>query len=90
MDLVKQALTPDSSRLTICARETTDAPRRAPLRGALVLGADCATALGERIEKLLKDVFSGSVPVPAAPAFADLRATERLAIDYGNAADLAD
>jgi len=90
MDLVERPPTPDSSRVTICARETTDAARRAPLRGALVLGADCATALWERIEKLLKDVFSGSVPVPAAPAFADLRATERLAIDYGNAADLAD
>ncbi len=38
----------------------------------------------------MKDAEAGRAPAPAAPTEADLRAPERLAIDYADAADLAD
>ncbi len=62
-------------------------PARAPLRGALVLGGACAADLRARLERLLA---SGVAPPPAPPAAAELAAPERLAIDYGDAAELAD
>ena len=37
-----------------------------------------------------KDAKAGRTPAPAAPAESDLRAPERLAIDYANAAELAE
>ena len=63
---------------------------KAPLRGALVIGAASPAALAERLRIVMKDAEGGRAPVPAAPADADLRAPERLAIDYTDAADLAD
>jgi acyl transferase domain-containing protein/NAD(P)-dependent dehydrogenase (short-subunit alcohol dehydrogenase family) len=63
---------------------------KAPLRGALVIGAASASELAERLRAVQKAVASGHAPAPAAPAESDLRAPERLAIDYGDAAELAD
>ena len=63
---------------------------KAPLRGALVIGASSETALAERLRVVMKEVEAGRAPALAAPAEADLRAPERLAIDYADAADLAD
>ncbi len=63
---------------------------KAPLRGALVIGAASDAGLIERLQAVQKDAAAGSAPVPAAPAESDLRAPERVAIDYANAADLAD
>ena len=62
---------------------------KAPLRGALVIGAASEAALVERLRAVQKDAQAGQAPAPAAPAEADLRAPERLAIDYVDAADLA-
>ncbi|MGO9517866.1 MAG: SDR family NAD(P)-dependent oxidoreductase, partial [Candidatus Korobacteraceae bacterium] len=64
--------------------------RKAPLRGALVIGATSAAALIERLQAVHKEAAAGRAPVPAAPAESDLRAPERLVIDYANAAELAD
>ncbi|HEV3510141.1 MAG TPA: SDR family NAD(P)-dependent oxidoreductase [Candidatus Sulfotelmatobacter sp.] len=61
-----------------------------PLRGALVLGAASVSALSERLRVVMKNAQAGIAPAPTAPAEADLRAGERLAIDYADAADLAD
>ena len=61
-----------------------------PLRGALVIGAASAAALSERLRAVMKNAQSGHAPAPAAPTETDLRAPERLAIDYSDAADLAD
>ncbi|HYL46025.1 MAG TPA: beta-ketoacyl synthase N-terminal-like domain-containing protein, partial [Candidatus Limnocylindrales bacterium] len=61
-----------------------------PLRGALVIGAASESALAERLRDVEKNARAGHAPAPAAPAEADLRASERLAIDYANAAELAD
>ncbi|HYL95072.1 MAG TPA: polyketide synthase, partial [Terriglobales bacterium] len=60
-----------------------------PLRGALVIGAASETLLSERLSAIKKEAEAGRAPAPAAPAEADLRAPERLAIDYADARDLA-
>jgi len=64
-------------------------PLKAPLRGALVIGAPSEAALAERLRSVQQDAAAGRAPAPAAPAESDLRAMERLAIDYADAADLA-
>ena len=63
---------------------------KAPLRGALLIGAPSEAALAERLRAVEKEAKAGHAPAPAAPAESDLRAPERLAIDYANAAELAE
>ena len=63
---------------------------KAPLRGALVIGAASGAALIERLRAVEKESKAGRAPAIAAPAESDLRAPERLAIDYANATELAD
>ncbi len=63
---------------------------KAPLRGAMVIGADSEAGLVERLRIVEKDAKAGRAPLPAAPAESDLRAPERVAIDYANASELAD
>ncbi len=63
---------------------------KAPLRGALVIGAASEAELANRLQAVQKDAAAGRAPAPTAPAESDLRAPERLAIDYADAADLAD
>jgi len=64
--------------------------RKTPLRGALVIGAATANELAVRLLAIQKEAAEGCAPVPAAPNDTDLRAPERLAIDYADAAELAD
>ena len=61
---------------------------KVPLRGALVLGADSETALADRLREVLAKVESGEAPEVRTPAEDDLRAPVRLAIDYGDRAEL--
>jgi len=63
---------------------------KAPLRGALVIGSASEAALAARLRAVEKDAKAGLAPAPTAPAESDLRAPERLAIDYANATELAD
>ncbi len=63
---------------------------KSPLRGALLIGAATESGLAERLRAIMNDAQSGRAPAPAAPAEADLRAPLRLAIDYADAAELAD
>jgi acyl transferase domain-containing protein len=63
---------------------------KAPLRGALVAGASDRAGLTARLEAIQRDAQAGRAPRIAAPAEVDLRAPERIAIDYRDAADLAD
>ena len=60
-----------------------------PLRGALLIGVASEADLTDRLSAVMKDAQAGRVPAPIAPAEADLRAPQRLAIDYA-ATDLAD
>ncbi len=68
---------------------TSSSSYKAPLRGALVIGAESDAALAERLRAVQKDAQAGRAPAPAAPAESELRSPERLAIDYADAADLA-
>ncbi|HTQ58065.1 MAG TPA: SDR family NAD(P)-dependent oxidoreductase [Bryobacteraceae bacterium] len=60
------------------------ATAKAPLRGVFVIGAPTAAGLAERLRSIKE------APAPAAPAEADLRAPERLAIDFADAAEWKD
>jgi len=62
---------------------------KAPLRGALLVGAGSVAQLLERLRSIQKDAETGHAPAPAAPNLSDLNALERVAIDYADAADLA-
>ncbi len=63
---------------------------KAPLRGAAVLGATTPRDLASRLEALEGEARAGTVPPRQAPAAADLGARERVAIDFGSAAELAE
>ncbi len=63
---------------------------KTPLRGALLIGANSVDALSRRLRDVQQAASAGQAPVPTAPAELDLRSPERLTIDYGNAAELAD
>ena len=75
---------------TVAAAPATAESCKAPLRGALVIGASTEAALAERLQAVQQDAAAGRVPAPLAPAESDLRAPERLSIDYADAVDLAD
>ena len=62
---------------------------RPPLRGALLIGARSEAQLVEKLKSVLKDAETGNAPQPALPREEDLHAPERLAIDYGDASELA-
>ena len=68
------------------------APRelRAPLRGALVLGAPTVAGLSARLDAALAAAQRGEAPPVRPPAARDLAANERLVLDYGDAKELAD
>ena len=80
----------ENSSGTSFSGTASSSPYKAPLRGALVIGAASEGALIERLRVLEKDAKTGHAPVPTAPTESDLRAPERLAIDYANATELAD
>jgi len=61
-----------------------------PLRGAVVIGAATESALAERLRSVHQAALAGQAPPATPPAESDLRAQERIVIDYANAAELAD
>ncbi len=63
--------------------------RKTPLRGAMVIGAASESELLERLRGVQKTALAGQAPAAAAPDETNLRAPERLAIDYADAAELA-
>jgi acyl transferase domain-containing protein/NAD(P)-dependent dehydrogenase (short-subunit alcohol dehydrogenase family)/acyl carrier protein len=63
---------------------------KVPLRGALVVGSDSEAGLINRLRALQQEAAGGKAPALAPPLESDLRAQVRLAIDYGDAAELAD
>ena len=71
------------------SRTSNASSYKAPLRGALVIGAASEAALVERLRTVEKDAKAGKAPAPSAPAESDLRAPERVAIDYADATELA-
>ena len=63
--------------------------RKPPLRGAIVVGAADEAELIQKLRAIEKSAKTAEAPRPAAPTDADLAASERLAIDYADAAELA-
>jgi acyl transferase domain-containing protein/acyl carrier protein len=63
--------------------------RKAPLRGAHVIGGDSSGAIADQLEGLTKATRAGSVAPPAPPDPALAGAPVRVAIDYGDADELA-
>ncbi len=63
---------------------------KAPLRGALVLGASDDEALAARLEHVTRDAATLATKPPAPPMAVDLQASVRVAIDFADAVDLAD
>ena len=72
------------------AAEAPSAPGtpKDPPRGAAVLGAASGAELARRLEALAAEASAGRAPARRAPSEADLRAPERIAIDYGEAGEL--
>jgi acyl transferase domain-containing protein/acyl carrier protein/NAD(P)-dependent dehydrogenase (short-subunit alcohol dehydrogenase family) len=63
---------------------------KAPLRGALVVGGASESEIATRLRLIKAEADRGHAPRPAAPFARDLTAPVRLAIDYGDPADLSD
>ena len=81
--------TPAAAVYETNARIPVQKTRKAPLRGALVIGAATPAELIERVKAVQKAAQAGQARPVVAPPEQDLRAPERLAIDYGDAAELA-
>jgi acyl transferase domain-containing protein/acyl carrier protein/NAD(P)-dependent dehydrogenase (short-subunit alcohol dehydrogenase family) len=83
------------SRATISVPEmrlagSSQAAVKAPLRGALVIGGVSEADVAQRLKAVCAEAAAGRAPAPGAPAESDLRSAVRVAIDYGDAAELAD
>ena len=76
--------------LTIPWNSQGEDSHKVPLRGALLIGATSVAQLAERLRSIQKDAEAGYAPAPAPPFESDLRASERVAIDYAEAEDLAE
>ncbi|MGZ4789744.1 MAG: type I polyketide synthase, partial [Terriglobales bacterium] len=75
--------------VTTAQRVSSDGVPKRPLRGVCLVGADSTEALIERVRRIQKAAAAGDVSEPSAPSEFDLRAPERVVIDYGDAAELA-
>ncbi len=84
------AAPPATQAAILAAAPSAAVGYKAPLRGALVIGAARAEELTTRLLTVQKEAEAGRAPAPTAPAESDLRAPERLVIDYADAAELAD
>jgi malonyl CoA-acyl carrier protein transacylase len=62
---------------------------KAPYRGILVLGASTISGLQARLKVAISDAHAGNAPQPRAPFVTDMTAAERIAIDFGDADELA-
>ncbi len=61
-----------------------------PIRGILALGAGTPVALKDRLDEVFRKVEAGWTPPIAPPDPAELRAPERLVIDFGTHDELLD
>ncbi|MDY7106158.1 MAG: SDR family NAD(P)-dependent oxidoreductase [Actinomycetota bacterium] len=90
-EYVPGRIRPERAAATVAVGRPDERPTepKAPLRGATVVGGATDEEVLGRLEELRADAEAGRVPPPAAPAEADLRAAVRVAIDHGDAAELA-
>ncbi|MBX7252358.1 MAG: acyltransferase domain-containing protein, partial [Candidatus Promineofilum sp.] len=64
--------------------------RPKPVRGILALGANTPNELKDRLDEVAKRVEAGWAPPFELPRAVDIRAKERLVIDFGNHEELVD
>src|SRR4029079_17240411 len=62
---------------------------KAPMRGAAVVGGPDEADVAARLDRLRAEAEAGRAPVPVAPDPGLAKAAVRVAIDYGDAAELA-
>ncbi len=79
-----QVAVPDRPRIT------SSEPAKAPLRGALLVGAADEKELAERLVAVQREAREGKAPAAVAPKESDLKARERVAIDFGTPHELGD
>ncbi len=72
------------------AAPTTPPPTTTPLRHILAVGAASVPELHSRLESLTREVEAGNLPPRQAPALAELRAPERLVIDFDSRDELVE
>ncbi|MCP4249415.1 MAG: hypothetical protein GY778_20425, partial [bacterium] len=77
-----------ATKMPVATTRLEVAPK-APLRGALVVGGATQADVRDRLAEIHDRALAGDAPPAAPPAEADLRAEVRVAIDYGDAAELA-
>jgi acyl transferase domain-containing protein len=79
---------PAATEIQVPAPVVGPVASRSPLRGALVIGADSTAELANRLRAIGAEVAAGRAPAVGPPPEADLRAPERVAIDFGDGAEL--
>ncbi|MCA9666138.1 MAG: acyltransferase domain-containing protein, partial [Myxococcales bacterium] len=62
---------------------------KAPLRGALVIGGRDNGELAQKLGRVVAEAKAGNAPPATPPRRADLEAPRRIAIDFGDAEELA-
>ncbi|NJD19266.1 MAG: type I polyketide synthase, partial [Gemmatimonadetes bacterium] len=67
-----------------------EAAPKPPLRGALLVGGADDAAVAARLKEVAGKAKDGWMPPLSAPAEAELRAAVRVALDFGDAAELAE
>ncbi|MGZ4187422.1 MAG: SDR family NAD(P)-dependent oxidoreductase, partial [Solirubrobacteraceae bacterium] len=77
-----------NGRTSVAVPVEVSGQAKTPLRGALVLGAADRDGLSARLRVVADAAGRGEAPPRCAPDEADLRAAERIAIDYGDPAEL--
>ncbi len=83
---IKAAAQPEAEPERTLTVETAE--RMATYRGVMFLAAPSKNELKSRLAAALEDARSGKTPPQVAPDPADLRQPERIAIDFGDAAEL--
>ncbi|HET8757595.1 MAG TPA: SDR family NAD(P)-dependent oxidoreductase [Solirubrobacteraceae bacterium] len=81
-------LTSNGQRASVAVPADIPTGAKAPVRGALVLGAADAATLANELRTALAEARQGRHLEAAPPSAAALRAAERLAIDYGDGDEL--
>ncbi|MGI9648696.1 MAG: beta-ketoacyl synthase N-terminal-like domain-containing protein, partial [Acidimicrobiia bacterium] len=77
-----------AEKLPLQSARVTVAPKP-PLRGALVVGGTDTNEIRHRLEDIRQVALTGQAPPVGPPTEAALRSEVRIAIDYGDAAELA-
>ncbi|MEO1064352.1 MAG: SDR family NAD(P)-dependent oxidoreductase [Actinomycetota bacterium] len=80
---------PSTTSISVSAAKPETTELKSPLRGALVVGGASRAEVSAKLAEVQAAAERGDAPPPAPPAHDDLRAEVRVAIDYGDAADLA-